>query len=181
MKKLSYVVWDTEIPSNSCTLFVSILLPNGISLKTTSGYIALIVVLWDEYETNLHFMFVWTAEWKITWKLPKFIVRNRPFTLFPLLTVSTIASPEESSSSRPSPFTGGKGCSSDTRRVRSWCGRRSSHPQTGPPGWTYWSVVRRVTLQPWGAWWTRSRASLRTGTQVQMQDLTLSVPNRPVY
>ena len=44
--------------------------------KTTSGYIALIVVLCDEYETNLHFILVRTTEWKITWKLPIFLVRN---------------------------------------------------------------------------------------------------------
>ena len=51
MKKLSDVVWDVEKPSKSCPLFVSVSLPNGISLKMTSGYIALIVVLSDEYET----------------------------------------------------------------------------------------------------------------------------------
>ena len=54
-------------PGKSCTIFGSISLPNGISLKTTSGYIAIIViVLSDEYETNLHFIFVRTAEGKIT-------------------------------------------------------------------------------------------------------------------
>ena len=50
MKKLSYVVWDAEKPSKSCTLIESISLPNGISLKTTSGYIALIIVFCDELE-----------------------------------------------------------------------------------------------------------------------------------
>ena len=36
------------------------------------------VVLWDDYETNLNFIFVWTTEWKITWKYHNFLVRNRP-------------------------------------------------------------------------------------------------------
>ena len=80
-KKLSYVVRDAEKPSKSCTFFVSISLPNGISLEMTGGYIAFIVVFCNEYETNLHFIFDWTTEWKITWKWPKFIVRNRPNAL----------------------------------------------------------------------------------------------------
>ena len=37
-KKMSYVIQDAEKPSKSCTFFVSILLLNGISLKTISGY-----------------------------------------------------------------------------------------------------------------------------------------------
>ena len=39
-------------------LFVSVSLPNCISIKTTSGYIALIVVFCNEYETNLHFIII---------------------------------------------------------------------------------------------------------------------------
>ena len=55
---------DAEKPSKSCT-FLRLFHYQiyGISLKMTSGYIALIEVFWDEYETNLHFKFVWT-EWK---------------------------------------------------------------------------------------------------------------------
>ena len=81
-EKLSYVVRDAEKSSGPCTIFLSILLWNGVSLKTTSGYIALyIVVLWDNYKTNLHFIFVWTTEWKITWKCQNFLayLYNRPF------------------------------------------------------------------------------------------------------
>ena len=40
-----------------------------------------IVVLWDEYQTNLHFIFVWNTEWKITWKFSNFLVRNQPLPL----------------------------------------------------------------------------------------------------
>ena len=31
-----------------------------------------------DLETNLHFIFVWTREWKIAWKCQQFLVRNSP-------------------------------------------------------------------------------------------------------
>ena len=65
------------------TFFLSILLQNDIFLKTKSGYYHFIVLLWDDYETNLHFIFVWTTEYKkITQKCPTFLVRHRPPVVF---------------------------------------------------------------------------------------------------
>ena len=57
-----YVVRDAEKSSTPRTIFLSILLQNGIFLKTANGYYCFIVVLSNDYETNLHFIFVWTAE-----------------------------------------------------------------------------------------------------------------------
>ena len=81
MIELRYVVRDTEKCSTPCTIFLSILLQNGIFLKTANGYYCFIVVLSNDYETNLHFIFVWTAELKISWNCPTFLVRNRPYDL----------------------------------------------------------------------------------------------------
>ena len=44
-------------------------------------YNCFIVVLWHGCETNLHFIFVWTIEWKMTWKCHNFLIWNRPRAL----------------------------------------------------------------------------------------------------
>ena len=36
------------------------ILQNGVFLKTANGYYCFIVVLSNDYETNLHFIFVWS-------------------------------------------------------------------------------------------------------------------------
>ena len=65
MKKNSYVIQDAEKSPTPYNFLMSILLQNGISPKTNSGYICFMVVLWDDYETNINVMFVWTKEWKM--------------------------------------------------------------------------------------------------------------------
>ena len=40
------------------------------------------IVLWHDYETNLHFIFVWTSEWKITWKCQNMFSMESPVGTF---------------------------------------------------------------------------------------------------
>ena len=92
MKKLSYmyVVRDAEKLSTSCTFFVSILLLNGISIKMTSGYIAIIVVLWDEYETNFHFIFVLDYRVENNMKMTKISSTESPMLSFGKISKITL-------------------------------------------------------------------------------------------
>ena len=51
-------------------------------------YILLILVLWDDYETNLHLIFAWRSEEKNNMKCQNFLVRNHPLVYYPILKCS---------------------------------------------------------------------------------------------
>ena len=69
--KLPYVVRDAEKCTTSGTIFLSILSQNGIFRKTVGGYYPFILVLSNDHETNLHFIFVLIAEYEITQNFQK--------------------------------------------------------------------------------------------------------------
>ena len=86
MKNWLYVVWDAENsstppppPPHARTFFPRIFhytmaFPSRQPVDTLL-YIVLLHV-WDDYEKNLHFIFVWTTEWKIRLKCQHFLARN---------------------------------------------------------------------------------------------------------
>ena len=131
--------------------YVSVSLLNGISIKMTSGYIALIVVLWDEYETNLHFMIVWTTEWKITWKWQKNISTESYLqqTKQNLLCLVLFSSPgQRVTRQRPSSTwtTSSTRSTSPASRAMQRPLRLPSRQPSGDPSWSHVTTHRSCDL-----------------------------------
>ena len=91
MIKLPYVVRDAEKSTTSRNIFLSILLQNGVFLKTTSGYYCFIVVLSNDYKTNLHIIFVWTLDCRRenSMKMSNFSSTESPISVLLTLTSYT--------------------------------------------------------------------------------------------